>query len=75
MRCTYFPKRLTKVLRKTIVQNRIGDTQVRVGENMTEDLYGDCQTCRLVQLQRFEDEDNLQIQMEVIVQSSTNFSS
>jgi hypothetical protein len=50
---TYFPKRLPKVLREAVVQDRISYTQIGVREHMTEDLYGNSQTCRLVHLKRF----------------------
>lgn len=57
----YFSECFTKVFGEAIVQNRIGDAQVRVCENVAENLYWNRQACRLVQLKWFQHENNLQI--------------
>lgn len=59
---TYFPKCLAKVLGKAIVQNRIRYAQISVCQHMTKNLYGYRYTCCLVQLERFQHENNLQIE-------------
>lgn len=54
MPSTYFAKCLAKVLREAVVQDRIGDAQVGVGEHMAEDLNGDSEARGLVQLERLQ---------------------
>lgn len=56
---THFPKRLAEILWETIVEYGIGNAQISVGENMTENLYANSQTCSLIKLKRFQDQNNL----------------